>query len=323
MERNGYVYDLLRELGLTDFQARTGELVVVRPFRIVVIVVAAAVAARLAARAVRRSARSLQARSPLRPASARAEQRAGTVGDVLAGLAKVVVWTVAVLALLGELGVQLGPLVAGAGIAGVALGFGAQSLVKDFLSGAFILLEDQYGVGDVIDLGDAAGTVEDVSLRHTRLRGTDGTVWFVPNGEIRRVGNASMEWSRALIDVLVAFDSDVARACTLIGEVAGQVAAEAPWSAAILEPPEVWGVQAMDRDGLTIRLVVKTAPRQQYAVARELRGRISDRLRAAGIRGPGQTVIVTAGALDSGTPPPPPPLVEPEHGGGAAGGGPS
>ena len=319
MDEHGYVYDLLLELGLTDFQARTGEFVLVRPAKIVMLVVVALVVTRLGARTVRRSVRSLQARSPLRSGSARAAQRASTVGDVLAGLVRVVVWTVVVLLLLGEVGVQLGPLLAGAGIAGIALGFGAQSLVKDFLSGLFILVEDQYGVGDVINLGDASGTVEDVSLRVTRIRGTDGTVWFVPNGEIKRVGNSSMEWSRALIDVLVAYGTDVVHTCRVIGEVAEEFAAEDAWGGSVLEPPEVWGVQAMGTDGLTIRLVVKTAPRQQYGVARELRGRISDRLRREGVKGPGQTVLVTAGALDIGTPPPPPPPDGGRDGGAASG----
>jgi small conductance mechanosensitive channel len=149
--------------------------------------------------------------------------------------------------------------------------------------------------------------VEDVTLRVTRLRSVDGTVWFVPNGEIRRVGNSSMEWSRALIDVLVAYDTDVQKAAAAILDEANQLDADAAWKESILEPPEMWGVQNMDKDGLTLRLVVKTAPRQQYPVARELRTRISSRLQRDGIKGPGQTVVVSAGALDQGTPPPAPP----------------
>ena len=313
MEERGYLYDLLRELGLGDFGARTWEFLLVRPLKIALLVVAGIVLSRLAVRAVRRFVRTLHARSPVRTGSVRAEQRVSTLGDVLTSLVRAVVWLVVVLVVLGEVGVDLAPLLAGAGIAGIAIGFGAQSLVKDFLSGFFILLEDQYGVGDVINLGDATGTVEDITLRVTRLRATDGTVWFVPNGEIKRVGNTSMEWSRALIDVLIAYDSDLPKVKAAIGDVARDFAADEDWAPSVLEPPEVWGVQAMAADGLTIRLVVKTAPRQQYAVARELRGRITDRLRREGVKGPGQTVqtvLVSAGALDSGTPPPPPP--EPE-----------
>lgn len=301
---HGYLYDLLRKVGFSDFAAETGEFLLVRPFRVLLLVVAGVVIGRLAARAARRSVKTLQARSPVRSGSVRAEQRMNTVGNVLAGMARVAIGVVVLLLVLGEIGVNLAPLLAGAGIAGVAIGFGAQSLVKDFLSGLFILLEDQYGVGDVINLGEVTGTVEDLTLRVTRLRATDGTVWFVPNSEIKQVGNSSMEWSRALIDVLVAYDNDVSSVTRSLQEVAAEFSADERWSLAVLEPPEVWGVQAMGADGLTIRLVVKTAPRQQYAVARELRGRITERLRREGVRGPGQTVVVTTSS-DAGSPPPP------------------
>jgi len=306
MDQHGYLYDLLRKAGLTDFQASTGEFLLVRPLKLVLIVVAGLVLARLGARATRRFARTLHTRSLLRSSSARAQQRAATIGDVLANLVLAVVWTTVALLVLGEVGVNLAPLVAGAGIVGIALGFGAQSLVKDFLSGLFIILEDQYGVGDVICLKDTTGTVEDVSLRVTRFRATDGTVWFVPNGEIRGVGNASMEWSRAMIDVLVSYDNDVGAVGRYVTEVTEEFANEPEWDDIVLEPPEVWGVQAMSADGLTVRVVVKTAPGEQYAVARDLRGRISDRLRREGVRGPGQSVLVNAGILDTATPPPPP-----------------
>ncbi|MGI8684191.1 MAG: mechanosensitive ion channel family protein [Acidimicrobiales bacterium] len=309
MDDHGYVYDLLIKWGMGDFGASTWEFILVRPLKVVLLLVAGIVAARIGSRAVRRFVRSLSARTPVGTGSARSEQRVSTVAKVLGGMVRAIVWIIVLLIVLGEIGVDLAPLLAGAGIAGIAIGFGAQSLVKDFLSGFFILLEDQYGVGDVINLGDATGTVEDISLRVTRLRATDGTVWFVPNGEIKRVGNTSMEWSRALIDVQVAYESDLAAVTSAIADVARDFAEDPVWQEAVLEPPEVWGVQAMGPEGLTIRLVVKTAPRQQYAVARELRGRITDRLRRDGVRGPGQTmqtVLVTAGTLDSGTPPPAP-----------------
>ena len=308
MPDHGYVYDALRRAGLSDFAATTGEFLLVRPFRIVLIVALAVILGRLGGRALRRSVRAVRARAPLSPTSVRAEQRASTLGDVLAGLLRAVVWIIAILMILDEVGLNLAPLLAGAGIAGIAIGFGAQSLVKDVLSGLFILLEDQYGVGDVVTLSTdgATGTVEDITLRVSRLRATDGTVWFVPNGEIRKVGNSSMEWSRALIDVLVPYDADLDLVRRLIVEESNAFAADAEWESMVLEPPELWGVQAMEANHLTVRLVVKTAPREQYAVARELRGRISARLRREGVRGPGQTVLVTAGALDQGAPPPPP-----------------
>jgi len=306
MDDHGYLYDLLRELGLSDFAAETGEFLLVRPFKIVLILVVAIVVARMAARAVRRFLRTAHARSPLRATSQRAQQRAATLGDVLAGLARTVIYAVAGLVVLDELGLNLAPLLAGAGIAGIAVGFGAQSLVKDFLSGFFILVEDQYGVGDVVDVG-ATGTVEEITMRVTRLRSVDGTVWFVPNGEIRQVGNTSMEWSRAVIDVLVPYDTDIPKVTAAIAEEANRLADDEQWRDEVLEPPEVWGVQAMSSEGITIRMVIKTQPRQQYAVAREMRTRISTRLRQEGVRGPGQMVMVSAGPLDQGAPPPPPP----------------
>jgi small conductance mechanosensitive channel len=219
------------------------------------------------------------------PTSVRGEQRASRRGDVLERLVRGVGWTVALLMVLDEVGLNLAPLLAGAGIAGVAIGFGAQSLVKDVISGLFILLEDQYGVGDVVHLTDGAtGTVEDITVRVTRLRATDGTVWFVPNGEIRQVGNSSMEWSRAVVDVLVPYEADLDVVRRLLAEESEAMAAEEAWASKLLEPPEVWGVQSLDSTSVTVRMVVKTAPREQFAVARELRGRVTSRLRREGVR---------------------------------------
>ncbi len=146
----------------------------------------------------------------------RTKQRAQTLGAVLRSIASVTIYFIAVVMVLGEFNVNLGPLIAGAGIIGVALGFGAQSLVKDFLSGIFMLLEDQYGVGDVVNLGDASGTVEAVNLRTTQVRDSSGTLWHVPNGEIRRVGNMSQQWARAVLDLEVAYDTDLNHAMTVI-----------------------------------------------------------------------------------------------------------
>jgi len=276
---HGYVYELLRKLGLSDFQANTGEWLLVRPLKIVAILVAALILGRIASRAICTAVRGVHRRSPLLLNSPRAEQRASTVGDALGSLARAVIWSIALLTVLSQVGVNLAPLLAGAGIAGVAIGFGAQSLVKDFLAGLFILLEDQYGVGDTVTLTDTTGTVEDVTLRITRLRAVDGTVWYVPNGEIRKVGNASMEWNRAIVDVLVPYEADMAKVQAAVKAAAADLAADPEWSDDILEEPEYWGVQATSPDGRTVRVVVKAAPRRQPAVARELRGRITERFR--------------------------------------------
>jgi small conductance mechanosensitive channel len=276
---HGYVYELLRKLGFSDFQANTGEFLLVRPLKIVLILGAAAVVARIASRAVRRFVLGVHRRSPLIVSTPRAEQRASTVGDALASLLRAAIWSVAALMVLDQVGVDLAPLLAGAGIAGIAIGFGAQSLVKDFLSGLFILLEDQYGVGDTVTLTDTTGVVEDVTLRVTRLRSVDGTVWFVPNGEIRKVGNASMEWNRAIVDVLVPYEADLAKVEQAIRAAAADLATDPEWQDDILEEPEYWGVHATSPEGRTVRVVVKAAPRRQAAVGRELRGRITERFR--------------------------------------------
>ena len=218
--------------------------------------------------------------------SIRSAARAETLGYVLRSVATFVIWTIAITTILGELGVNLGPLIAGAGIAGVAIGFGAQSLVKDFLAGIFILTEDQYGVGDIVDVGEATGTVEAVSLRTTKLRSVDGVLWHVPNGQIARVGNMSQQWARALLDVSVAYNADLELAKATIKEVADTVWRDPTWSGRVLEEPTVWGVEALAPDGVTIRLVVKTLPSAQFDVLRELRSRIKHAMDAAGIEIP-------------------------------------
>jgi len=251
--------------------------------RAVLIVVLAVLFSRLGSRFADRSIRSIATRSPLREAGPRSEQRAATLAGVTVSLIRIVVWTMAVLLLLGVIGVNLAPLLAGASIVGVALGFGAQSLVKDFLSGFFILAEDQYAVGDVITIADQTGTVEEIDLRITRLRAVDGTVWFVPNGEIRKVGNAAKEWGRAIVDVIVPRKADLAAATTVISEEAAAVAADPAWSDSVLEPPEILGVDAMGVDNITVRLSTKTTPAQRTPLAREMRSRISYRLQRDGV----------------------------------------
>ncbi len=222
------------------------------------------------------------------PAAAveRRRQRAETIGSVLRSLSSILVFGVAAATVLSELGVDLGPVLASAGILGVALGFGAQNLVKDYLNGIFMILEDQYGVGDVVDVGEANGIVEAVGLRTTRLRNVDGTVWHVRNGEILRVGNMSQGWSRAVVDVSVAYGTDVDHATAVIKRVADEVWHGEAVGEFVLEEPEVWGVEQLGADGMLIRLVVKTAPLEQWKVARELRRTLKDAFDAEGIEIP-------------------------------------
>jgi moderate conductance mechanosensitive channel len=228
----------------------------------------------------------------------RAEQRTRTVGSLLRYVATIAIYTVAILMALSELGLDIAPLIASAGIAGVALGFGAQSLVRDFLSGTFMLIEDQFGVGDVVDLGEASGTVERVTLRVTTVRGVDGTVWYVPNGQIVRVGNKSQRWARTVLDIEVAYDTDIQHASGVIKRVADEFWKERVQGATVIEEPELWGVENVGPNVVVLRLAVKTRPGEQWAAGRALRARLKAALDEAGIMTPlpVQTLWMPGGA---------------------------
>jgi small-conductance mechanosensitive channel len=210
--------------------------------------------------------------------SERRAQRAATIGSVLKSVVSFTLLVIAAMAILSELEVDLAPFIAGTSIVGVALGFGAQSIVKDFLAGMFMLMEDQYGVGDVIDFEKASGTVEAVGLRSTRLRDVNGTVWYVRNGEVVRVGNKSQGFAQVVLDVPIDAWADVDRASAAMGDVSREMADEEEWSSVFLNTPEVQGVESMTRDETVIRMVAKVRPLEQWRTARELRRRIRDRL---------------------------------------------
>jgi moderate conductance mechanosensitive channel len=214
---------------------------------------------------------------------ARRKSRAESIGAALAGVAAVGIWIVAVFSIASVLGVDLAPLLAGAGVAGIALGFGAQSLVRDCISGLFMLIEDQYGIGDQVDLGAASGTVERISLRTTVLRGADGTVWHVPNGEVRRVGNQSKLWSMAVVDVDVPVDADLKAARDHLLAGATRLCEQPEYAADVLERPRVLGVESVRAEGVTLRLVVKSTPGRQWALQRALREAIKHELDANSI----------------------------------------
>jgi small conductance mechanosensitive channel len=251
--------------------------------KIALILALGLVATRVGGRLASRSIRTIWARSPLREASPRSEQRAETLAGVVVSLIRIFVWTLAVLLMMDQLGLNLGPLLAGVSIVGVAVGFGAQSLVKDFLSGFFVLVEDQYGVGDVITIAEITGTVEEINLRVTRLRAADGTVWFVPNGEIRKVGNSAKEWARSIVDVIVPNKADLAAATAAIAEEAEALARDPAWADAILESPDVLGVESLGAENVTVRVSTKTTPSHRAPLAREMRSRISSRLQRDGV----------------------------------------
>jgi small conductance mechanosensitive channel len=210
-------------------------------------------------------------------------QRAKTMGDLLKSILTGILIAVFGTMILAQVGVNIAPIIASAGIVGIALGFGAQSLVKDFLSGIFMIFEDQYGVGDVVNVGEASGTVEAVSLRVTRLRDVNGTVWYVPNGEILRVGNMSQNWARAVVDVTVGYREDLGKVIRTLRDIADDLWQDEDYSGIIIEQPEVTGVETLGPESIGVRVMVKTEPMEQWRVARELRSRIKARFDHEGI----------------------------------------
>lgn len=278
-----------------------------RPFRVVVIVVLAWFLNRFARRAIgvlSESIRStpshprLRALRPLGPGAQvmnknetdRAPMRAEAIESVLKSLVTATLSVIALLLVLGEFNINLAPLIAGAGIVGIAIGFGAQSIVADFLAGMFMLVEDQYGIGDVIEIGDVSGEVENISLRTTKLRDISGTVWHIPNGEIKRVGNHSQLWSNAVIDVNVPYGSDLRMVMIEMDRVADalwqETHSDSGFSGDIIEDPTVLGVQQLGDRQITLRMLVKTEPSAQWRIERELRLRLKEALDAKGIDAP-------------------------------------
>jgi small conductance mechanosensitive channel len=233
---------------------------------------------------VRRSARVLTPSTGQR--FEREVARAATIRGITESTLRVVLFTLFILYALSELGAPIGTFLAGLGILGLAVSFGAQSLVKDLISGFFILAEDQYGVGDVIRIGDLSGDVEAITLRVTTLRNIDGQVHIIPNGQIDKVTVMSKDWSRALLDVEVAYDTNLEKALMVFKDEADRLHQDAEWSWRMLEFPELLGVQAFGTSGITLRLLFKTLPKEQWSVAREFRKRIKDRFEQEGIEIP-------------------------------------
>ncbi|ASW56326.1 mechanosensitive ion channel protein MscS [Plantactinospora sp. KBS50] len=274
--------------------------IIVKPLRIILILLGAMLIRFLLNRSISRLVRTTSRKAvpgilrPLRerpPAGAaepgpvlpeRRRQRAEAIGSVLRSGVTAVVFAIAALTVLSELSIDLGPLLTTAGIAGVAIGFGAQSLVKDLIAGLFMLIEDQYGVGDTVDLGEATGVVESVGLRVTTVRDGRGVLWYIRNGEIVRVGNKSQGWAMVVVDLPVGF-GNTEEALTVLHDAAAQVAADPALAPSIVEPPEVLGVEQVTVDGPVIRTVAKTTASGQIAVGRRLRRQLAEALDEAGI----------------------------------------
>ncbi|MFI1940597.1 mechanosensitive ion channel family protein [Streptomyces purpureus] len=214
----------------------------------------------------------------------RRRQRSEAIGSVLRSVASFLILGTAGLMILGAFKIDLAPLLASAGVAGVAIGFGARNLVTDFLSGVFMILEDQYGVGDSVDAGVASGEVIEVGLRVTKLRGDNGEIWYVRNGEIKRIGNLSQGWATAAVDVTVRPTEDLDHVRAVITEAADALAKDEPWNERLWGPVEVLGLNEVLLDSMTVRVAAKTMPGKALGVERELRWRIKRAFDEAGIR---------------------------------------
>ncbi|HET7661906.1 MAG TPA: mechanosensitive ion channel family protein [Oryzihumus sp.] len=287
------------------------------PLKVIVTVVAGLAARWLVHRLIARLLRSGAVKTSPRPDDAvprrkvmvlahatgvvreRQRQRLTTLGTLLRSIATVVIFVVTLLTVLQEVGLPLAPLLTSAGVGGVAIAFGAQSLVKDFISGIFMIAEDQYGVGDIVDTGEVIGEVEDVTLRITRVRDGNGVIWYVRNGAITRVANRSQGWSTALADIPVPYDESLDRVLPLIREAVHGMTEDEAWSARLLDEPEVVGVESMTGGVITVRIVARCAANEGVPVSRELRERVKATLDRAGVRAPQLVPPYGGGALRS------------------------
>ncbi len=236
----------------------------------------------------------------------RREQRAESVGQLLSSIVTFTIWTIAIIVILTTLGVDLGPVLASAGLIGVVVGFGAQTLIKDYISGVFLILEDQFGIGDVVDLGPAVGTIEEVTLRVTRLRDMSGVVWYVRNGEILRVANRSQGWTLSIVDVPVAYDENIDHIRELVERLAEDMDDDPSYDEILLGKPQFAGVESVSGDAVFVRITAKSAPEQQQALAREIRERVKTVFDRAGVRVPvlARSNMSAYGHTATGGPPP-------------------
>jgi small conductance mechanosensitive channel len=219
-------------------------------------------------------------------ANDRADQRTRTLGSLLRSISGVVITVIVILTIMSIVNIPLAPLLASAGVGGIALAFGAQSLVKDYLTGIFMIMEDQFGVGDFITIGDISGTVEEVTLRVTRIQDGSGTIWYVRNGEVLKVGNLTQGHSTGTVDIPVAYDSDPQAVLAVLRDVATAIGEDSEFSDGLVEPPTVLGVNSISAGALTFQVLVKARPNQQYGALRAFRERAQVALAAAGIKGP-------------------------------------
>jgi small-conductance mechanosensitive channel len=285
----GWLYQLLRWAGVGQPTAAHVQQVLVKPVSVGLVVLGALVVGRLGNRVIRRGIASAVGRAAARADSPRARRRAVTLTAMLANIWRVVVGVVAFFLALGTAGLDLTPLLAGATIVGATIGFGAQSVVRDFLSGFLMTVEGQFDIGDTVSVGEVSGEVEDLTLRVTRLRAADGTVWYVPNGDIRRLGNSGRGWGRASVDVPAPPALGVDRLLAAVTRAADEVYADPRTRPACLEAPVVWGIVDSAVDSITARVTVRTASDQRERVERALRQAALRQLLPAAPAGDGAT----------------------------------
>lgn len=269
----GWLYHLLVKLGVSSDTASTVTDLIVRPVSILIVVLVAALVARYGARFIRRLLARVADRASTRTGSQRAGARVTTMSGLAANIWRLFVFVVAGAIVLGMLGINLTPLLASATIIGATLGFGAQQIVRDYFSGALMTMEDQYNVGDSVTVGGVTGVIEDVTMRLTRFRGVDGTLYVIPNGDIRLIGNLSRGWARAVCDLTLpgAAAADLDRVRAVIEGAAHEVAQRPVFSGHVTEPPHVVGLLAADALTITVRVMLLTVPSQRDPLTAALR----------------------------------------------------
>ena len=275
-----------------------------RPFvasgiRVIFVLVVMGLALKLTARVAATADRKIVERGGLSPADGVKRRR--TMTSIVKFSINTLIMMVAIITILHETGVDIKPLLAGAGIAGIVIGLGTQNLMRDVLAGMFVLIEHQYDVGDFVTIADVTGKVEKVTLRMTQLRDVDGNVHFVPNGQAAVVTNLTKEWARAKLDVGVAYKEDVDRVIEVLKDIGNEMSSDPQWSEFLLEPVEVPGVQLLGESSVDIRIFFKTVPEEKWKIARELRRRIKNRFDAEGIEIPFPHRTLYIGTGESGT----------------------
>lgn len=279
----GWVYDVLHWAGVDPATAHDVQRVLVRPLTVVFIVVVAVVALWIGNRAIKHWIGGAARKATDRADSPRAAARAATITTLLSSIWRVVVVVTAFFVVLGTFGIDLTPLLAGATVIGATIGFGAQSLVRDLLAGFLLITEGQFDIGDTLVVGDTTGQVEDLSLRVTQLRGVDGSIWFVPNGEIRKLSNLTRGWAQVSVDAVVPAATEVDTVLAAARDAAEAVASDPELAGEMIRPPEVLGIVAADATTVTARVSVRVPSARRDVVARALRVEIARRLQARGV----------------------------------------